>query len=132
VDETPGILCQAINVSKGGMVIAERVEVAGISFLRRRGLLGRDGLATGDGLYLTPCEWLHTFGMRFCIDVAFLSSSGQVLAVCHNLKPNRLSPFVWLASGALELKAGSLRSTNTEGGDAVQLLNMKTRQPVLV
>ena len=125
-----GALYQAVNMSKGGVVLAERVELADTSSSRRRGLLGRCGLGAGEGMYLTPCEWLHTFGMRFRIDVAFLSSSGQVLAVYHGLKPNRLSRIVWSASGALEISDGALRSTHTEPGDTVQLLHNATRKLV--
>ena len=124
--------CRALNISKGGVVIAEYVEVAGTSSSRRRGLLGRHGLGPGEALYLTPCEWLHTFGMRFRIDVAFLSSTGQVLAVHHGLKPRRLSRLVWRASGALELPEGTLHSTGTGRGDVVQLLHTQTGEPVLV
>ena len=129
---TSGVRCQALNISKGGVVIAENVEVADTSSARRRGLLGRHGLGPGDGLYLTPCEWLHTFGMRFRIDVAFLSSTGKVLAVHHGLKPHRVSRLVWRASGALELPEGTLRATGTGRGDVVQLLHTQTGEPVLV
>jgi uncharacterized membrane protein (UPF0127 family) len=60
------------------------------------------------------------FGMRFPIDVAFLDSEGQVLHLCRALNPNRLSPIVWRAEGALELAAGTLEATNTEIGDVIE------------
>jgi len=104
-------------------MLADQLELADTSASRRKGLLGRSELKSGEGLYLTPCEWLHTFGMRFEIDVAFLSSTGQVLAVHHALKPNRLSRLVLRAYGALELPAGILRATSTERGDIIQILN---------
>lgn len=127
----PVTKCLAINLSKGSVVMAENVDLADSSEARRRGLLGRSGLEPGGGLYLTPCEWLHTFGMRFCIDVAFLSSSGQVLAVHHGLKPNRLSKLSWRAAGALELPEGTLWSTRTECGDVVQLLHRESHKPLM-
>lgn len=130
MSDSPGIPYQAVNVSKGGVVLADRVEYADTSSSRRRGLLGRRGLGVGEGLYLVPCEWLHTFGMQFCIDVAFLSASGRVLVVYHGLKPNRLSRIVWSARGALEMPKGALRSTHTEPGDIVHLLHKDARQPV--
>jgi len=129
---SPREVYQAVNVSKGGVVLAERVDLADTSSSRRRGLLGRSGLGSGEGLYLTPCEWLHTFGMRFCIDVAFLSPSGKVLAVYHSLRPNRLSRIVWSASGALEIPDTSLRRTQTERGDVVHLLHMDALRPVQI
>ncbi|MEW5796517.1 MAG: DUF192 domain-containing protein [Candidatus Zixiibacteriota bacterium] len=85
--------------------------------------MGRDSLGPDDGLYLAPCEWLHTFRMRFPIDVAFLSPHGRVLSVHHGLKPNRLSKIVLRAEGALELSAGVLRASGTEVGDTVQFLH---------
>jgi len=111
---------QAVNVSKGGTIVARRVEWAGTSAQRRRGLLGRGGLDSEEGIYLVPCEWIHTFRMQFPIDVAFLADDGRVLAVHHNLRPNRLSRIVLRAEGVLELSAGRLRATNTDVGDIVQ------------
>lgn len=120
---SPLVLRKALNITKGGAILAERLEVADTSASRRRGLLGRAALRPGEGLYLTPCEWLHTFGMQFSIDIAFLDSSGRVLAVHHSLRPRRLSRLVWRACGALELPTGVLRATSTERGDVVHLLN---------
>lgn len=102
--------------------VATRVEWAGDSDSRRRGLLGRDSLQPEEGLYLVPCQWIHMFGMRFAIDVAFLSSSGRVLALHRELRPWRLSRPVLRAEGALELAAGTLRRTNTSVGDVLKLL----------
>ncbi len=112
-------LFQAINVSKG-VVVACRVEWAGTSETRRRGLLGRDHVDSGEGAYIVPTQWIHMFGMQFPIDVAFLDSEGRVLHVCRALNPNRLSPIVWRAEGALELAAGTLEATNTEIGDVIE------------
>lgn len=115
---------QVTNVSKGGIIIAQRVALAERSEVRRTGLLGKNSLHPDEGIYLVPCEWLHTFGMRFSIDVAFISNKGLVLAVHHGLKPKRLSKIVLRAEGALELSPGRLRSTNTEKGDTVRFLDI--------
>ncbi len=109
MDDSPRQFFQVVNVSKGNLVIAQKVAWAGSSAERRRGLLGRSGLSADEGIYLTYCEWLHTFGMEFPIDVAFISSSGLILAVHHGLKPNRLSKIVFRAEGALELSAENAR-----------------------
>ena len=123
MSSSAGITYRAVNTSRGGIVIADRVLLADTSESRRKGLLKRSSLDHGEGLYITPCEWLHTFRMRFNIDVAFLSSTGHVIALHHGLKPNRLSRLVWRAAGALELPEGTLRATNTERGDLVQLVH---------
>ena len=61
------------------------------------------------------------FGMRFAIDVAFLDEAGRVLAVHHELRPNRISRPVLRADGVLELAAGRLRETDTQVGDVIEL-----------
>jgi len=74
-------------------------------------------------MYIVPCKWIHMFGMRFPIDVAFLAESGHVLAVHEALRPNRLSRIAWRAEGVLELPAGTLRRTGTRIGDHLQFLD---------
>jgi uncharacterized membrane protein (UPF0127 family) len=113
-------LFEAVNVTKG-VVVACRVEWAGTSETRRRGLLGRDHIDPSEGAYIVPTQWIHMFGMQFPIDVAFLDHDGRVLQMCHALHPNRLSPIVWRAEGALELAAGTLEDTGTEIGDIIEL-----------
>ena len=111
---------QAVNVSKGGTIVARRVEWAGTSAQRRRGLLGRYRLDPEEGIYIVPCEGIHTFRMKFPIDVAFLGKDGRVLVIHHSLKPNRISRIVLRAQGVLELSAGRLRATDTGVGDVIQ------------
>ena len=115
--EAPDALC-ALNVTRHA-VLAARLEWAGTSAARRTGLLGRESFAPGSGLYLVPCPWVHTFGMAFPIDVAFLARNGRVLALHAELRPNRLSRLVFRAEGALELPAGTLAATGTRVGDVV-------------
>ncbi len=62
---------QVTNVTRG-TVLATRLEAAHTGAKRRKGLLGRDGLAAGDGLWIAPCESVHTFFMRFPIDLVYL------------------------------------------------------------
>lgn len=111
---------QAVVVSSGA-VIASRVIWAGTSAERRRGLLGRDRLDPDEGIYIVPTQWIHMFGMRFPIDVAFLAADGRVLHIHHRLKPNRISRPVWRAEGALELAAGVLRAAGVRVGDVIEL-----------
>ncbi len=117
-DKYPEIV-RAVNVSKDSAVAA-RVRLAGTSKERRRGLLGKNALDPAEGIYIVPTQWVHMFGMRFPIDVAFLAADGRVLFIHHELKPNRLSRLVWWAEGALELAAGTLHATQTEIGDIIE------------
>jgi uncharacterized membrane protein (UPF0127 family) len=100
--------------------LADRLEWAGTSETRRRGLLGREALRPGEGIYLVPCQWVHMFGMRFAIDVAFLDRDGRVLALQEGLKPNRVSKLVWRADGVLEVPVGALRDSGTRRGDVIR------------
>jgi uncharacterized membrane protein (UPF0127 family) len=111
-------IVRAINTTRD-VVIATRVGWAGTSQTRRRGLLGRDDLGDDEGVYIVPTQWVHMFGMRISIDVAYLAGDGRVLSVQAHLKPNRLSKPVWRAEGALEVAAGRLAATGTRVGDII-------------
>lgn len=94
--------------------------VAQTMWTRLRGLLGRRELARGEGLLLVPCNGVHTLGMRFAIDVVFLSESGAVIQCVENLRPGRWAH----APGAcmtLELRAGSVRDAALKQGDRLEL-----------
>ena len=108
-----------VNRSRG-VDLGDQIEWAGSSGSRKKGLLGRDTLPRGEGLYLVPCQWIHMFGMRFPIDVVFVDRNGKVLTIHHALKPNRISKLVWRAEGALELPAGTLAEAGTEIGDQLR------------
>lgn len=112
---------RALNVTRE-TVVAERVLWA-TGEARKHGLLGRDHMDPAEGMYIVPSQWIHMFGMRFPIDVAFLAEGGRVLAVHHSLQPNRLSRPVLRAEGALELAAGALRASGTQVGDVIQLVD---------
>jgi len=75
---------------------------------RAKGLLGVRHLDEGDALWLAPCRAVHTFGMRFAIDVVFLDARGKVLRIVPNLPPYRLAVCLRAAS-VLELAAGTMR-----------------------
>ena len=93
-------------------------EVAADARARRRGLLGRDGI---DGvLVLRPCRHVHTFRMRFAIDVAFCDVNGLVLRTC-SLPPGRVSPVVRRAAFVLEAGAGAFDRWRLRSGDRVEL-----------
>jgi uncharacterized membrane protein (UPF0127 family) len=111
---------RAVNVTRH-QVLADRMDWAGSSAARRKGLLGRDTFERGEGIYLAPCQWVHMFGMKFAIDVAFLAKDGRVLALHHALKPGTISKLVWRADGVLELPVGVLQATGTVVGDVVDL-----------
>ncbi len=99
-----------------GLTVATRVRVAGTSPERRKGLLGLSGLESGSGLWIAPCEAIHTFGMRMSIDALFLDRDYHVQKVVACLRPCRVS-ICLRAHSVLELPAGTILLTNTRVGD---------------
>jgi len=75
---------------------------------RMRGLIARKPLETGEGLLLSPCGAVHTFGMKYALDLAFIGKDGMVKKLAHSLPPYRLAHSVG-AFMTLELLAGSFR-----------------------
>ncbi|WP_345815559.1 DUF192 domain-containing protein [Paraburkholderia sp. PREW-6R] len=83
---------------------------------RMRGLLGRDDLASGEALLLTRCGSVHTFGMRFSIDVVFLDRRQQIVAI-HYAVPKHRIVFSLRATETLEMPAYSARTHGLAVGD---------------
>jgi uncharacterized membrane protein (UPF0127 family) len=103
-----------ITNSKGA-VLADRAAIADTGAKRRTGLLKHSKLEPGDGL-LIRTEGVHTFGMKFPIDVAFLSKSKRILKIRPNMVRGRIALSL-RAHSVLELPAGTLESTGTLTGD---------------
>ena len=101
------------------VLIADRADIADTSAKRRTGLLKRTGLDKGEGLWIAPCEGVHTFGMKFPIDVLFLNKKREVLKVRPNMVRGRIS-FSLLAHSFLELPAGTAEATGTAAGDQLE------------
>lgn len=110
-----------ISNSKNQEELGVLVEVADTARSRSRGLLGSDSWLERDGMLLVPCRNVHTFGMRYHIDVAFLDRHYRVLRTVHGMRPGRISPLVPRARSALELPAGRLSETSTQPGDVLVL-----------
>ncbi|MBV9760431.1 MAG: DUF192 domain-containing protein [Acidobacteriaceae bacterium] len=96
--------------------LAERVRIAGTSAARRQGLLGIGGLLKGAGLWISPCEAIHTFGMKMPIDAIFLDRHHQVRKLSNDLPPWRIS-LCLAAASVLEVEAGTAHRTGTTVGD---------------
>ena len=77
--------------ARTGECLADRLEPAFDSATRNRGLLGRDGLDRGSALILAPCASVHTWFMRFPIDVVFVKKTGEVAKVRSAVGPWRIA-----------------------------------------
>jgi len=100
--------------------LAHHVELAGDGRERRKGLLGRASLADGEGLWIVPCEAVHTFCMRFAIDLIYLDRHHKVLKTRSHVHPWRLSACLRDHS-VLEVAAGVVGKTGTQPGDRLSL-----------
>lgn len=98
--------------------------MADTSEKRRTGLLKHTGLAAGEGLWITPCESVHTFFMKFAIDLVYLDLDKKVRKVRHAVPAWRLSACL-SAHSILELPAGAAAASATEVGDALEIVNLE-------
>ena len=101
----------------GGHVLAS-AERATSRGSRARGLLGRDGI---DGaMVLAPCRSVHTLGMRFALDVAYLDEQGVVIKLAR-MNRNRIGLPVWKARSVIEAEAGAFERWSLQVGQQVEL-----------
>jgi hypothetical protein len=119
--EEPDIRLKVLNLTRH-TVLANSMEVADSGPKRNKGLLGRDRLARGEGLWIIPCEAVHTFGMRFPIDLVYLDRKRKIRKLRCDVPPWRLSACL-IARSVIELPAGTIRGTQTEVGDALEFLS---------
>ena len=105
------------NVRTGAMV-ANVLLTAFDSQARRKGLLGRDSLPEGTALVIAPSNAVHTFFMRFAIDVAFVTREGRIVKIRAAVRPWRITGAL-RAFAVVELPAGALAISNTVAGDVL-------------
>ena len=112
------------RLAVNGRVVA-KAEIASDAGARTKGLLGRDGMdekgkATSSVLVLEPAGWIHTLGMRFAIDVAYVDRRGRVLSV-KMMKPWRVGMPRLRSRRVLEAAAGCFAKWNLKAGDQVEV-----------
>ena len=118
----PSSRFQLQNASTG-VVIASAVTGALDSTTRRRGLLGRDGMRAGEALIIAPTNAIHTFFMRFDIDVAFVSRDGRILKLRPSMQPWRMSAAL-RGFAVVETPGGVFAACATGRGDSLTLVRM--------
>ena len=106
--------------AKSGRVMVPRLEVAADSASRKRGLLGRTHLPIGNGLVIAPTNAIHTFFMKFPIDVAFVARDGRVVKLSKNLRSWRIAVGCG-AYAVVELAANSASPAGLEVGARVRV-----------
>lgn len=104
--------------------LATELLVARTHWTRFRGLMSTDAsrFRRGQGLWIVPCHGVHTFAMRFPIDVLYLDQERIVIHIEEELKPWRMAAIRARASSVLELPTGTVCDSRTALGDQVDIL----------
>jgi uncharacterized protein len=107
--------------------VATEVDLASTWWARFKGLLGRSAaeFTNGKGLWIAPCRGIHTIGMSFPIDVAYLDSAGRVLRLYQSLAPFRLAAMSFRTRSVLEFPEGTLLRSGTRTGDQLLIYDLR-------
>ena len=119
----PSSIVRFVNATQGS-IVCEKGAIADSFWTRGKGLLGRKSLPEDEGIYLAPGKSIHMFGMKFAIDVVFLTKGDVVADLTENLKIGRMynakahgGHKPW---GALELPPGTVARSGTRIGDQLK------------
>ena len=104
-----------------GKCLAENVLLANTAWTRLRGLIGRQALAEGDALWLRPCNGVHTFWMRFTIDVIYLDEHLRIVKLIKNLRPFRLAPPSLKTFSVIEMPENSIARLDLHRQDQLRI-----------
>jgi uncharacterized membrane protein (UPF0127 family) len=110
-----------LTIARDGSALATTVEPAFDSESRRRGLLGRDALDDRAALIIAPCQAVHTFSMRFPIDIVFVARDGLVVKLREDVRPGHMTG-AWSAFAVIELAAGAIARAGLLRGDRLTLV----------
>ena len=110
--------------------LGRKVRYASSLIDRAIGLLATSGLEAGEGMYLSPCKSVHTFFMRYPIDVLFVDEKGNVIRQ-DTLLPWRFSAWQARSRGVLEFMQGTLARTGTRVGDHIEFEGLPAGRPGL-
>lgn len=125
----PGFLSPLLGGSDGFLLrnartnetLADRLLTAFDSASRRKGLLGRTSFPSGSALFIAPSNGVHTFFMRFPIDVVFVAKDGRIVKLCRSLAPWRMAAAL-RAYATIELAAGALELSDVTVGDRLVIV----------
>jgi len=124
----PGSTGYAFNRTRQAS-LATHVTLAATHWSRFRGLMGTKAASfrSGDGLWIVPCRGVHTFAMKFPIDVIYLDARKRVVHIERSLRPWRVAKVILRAASVLELPVDTLRSSQTVVGDEIDIVMGQAR-----
>lgn len=121
----PSARFRVVDISRN-TELASTVELADTSAKRSKGLLGRNELGPGEGLWIVPCESIHTFGMRFAIDLVYLDRQHRIRKIRRNVAPWRLSACL-TAHSVIELASGAIQEQDIQRGDQIEFFPIEVQ-----
>jgi len=101
-------------------IISEDANTADNFISRSIGLLSKKFLKDGESLIIKPCCSIHTFFMRFSIDVLFVNQKNEVIALYENIKPWRILPIHLTSKHVIELGAGTISEKHISKSDIIK------------
>jgi len=116
-----GSSCKIINLTRD-ITLSDDAVIADTLSGRIKGLIGRKKLKGGEALVIKPCNSVHTFFMRFPIDLLFVDRQDRIVKIVQAIPPFRLSSISLGASYVIELPAGTINSSQTKVGDQISII----------
>lgn len=107
------------KIYRDSTILIENCWCADTVMTRARGLLARPPLAINEGLMIAPCSSIHTFGMKYPLDIVFVDSAGKIVKMCKNLAKWRVAA-AFNAAWTLELFAGEVERLQLTVGQQLQ------------
>lgn len=111
-----------ITNKRNGILIAGKAKVAKSLFSQLRGLIGYSSFDSDSALILPGCRQIHTFFMRFSIDIIFIDRNNRVIHIFESASPNKVSGYVPDSAAAIEI-SGGISSGKIEVGDVLLIDN---------
>lgn len=111
------MICKRVE---DNLIICKNLKEAKKTIDRMIGLMFKEPMKDHDGLLIKPCNSIHTFFMKYSLDVVFLSKKLEVVAIYKNIKPWRMTRIIFKASQCLEMKNGTL-TDDLRIGDKLEL-----------
>lgn len=110
-----------MTLKRANAVLVPNLEVAAGFWARTKGLIGRRDLPEDRGLLILRCNSIHTFFMKFAIDLVFVDRDMKVRKTYSSVPPRRLVLPVWGASSVIELRAGFLNNHPVNVGEQLHV-----------
>ncbi|RZA12902.1 MAG: DUF192 domain-containing protein [Lysobacteraceae bacterium] len=114
-----GLPMGALHRPPSSAPLVARAWRADSALARMRGLLGRPPLQQGEALLITACSSIHTVGMRYPLDVAFVDAGERVVKLCRNIPPLRAA-WSWRARDVVEMMSGEIDRIGLKIGDRLE------------